>query len=158
MAGILVKAASIIPLFHQLGDYDTGLFVEAIVKDDSGNAYVTVDLVDRGDGMYTNKTVAMPSKNLIVTFKTYEDIGKTIISNDQAGTDIFILDVFTEATRRDDKIIGIVETNDQISGTLETAEVIAILNSPETVAVLEGDENLVSIFDDDELTATFKCL
>jgi len=153
MAGILTRVGDLISLHHQLGDFDEGKYVEAILKDDSGNAWTTVNLVDRGDGIYVNKTLAMPQNNVLVTYKTYKDAGKTQVSNHDAGVDIFIYDTFVPE-RRDDKIFGVIEMINQIGGVIEQSDMVARLDDDLITGDVDGGE-LVGAFETDEISGTF---
>ena len=157
MAGILVKAGDDMPLHAQLGDYATGKYVRAILRDDDGTFIKNVDLTDRGDGIYTGKE-PMPSKNVLSTYAIFNDAGYSEQSEDQdAGIDIFILDTVI-SQRRDDKIIGVIDDHESISGALAYNSVIGVLDADEAVcAQIEDAGQIVAGLEDDEITASFKC-
>lgn len=156
MAGILVKAGNNMPLHLQLGEYDVGLYPIAILKDDSGAAYLTLDLTDRGDGLYTALS-PMPSKNIIATYKTYSDAAKTIESDDSAALDIFILDSVVEQ-RRDDKIVGIIETAEAITASIESSAVVGTFETNEIAAAIDGQEPISGELETFEITGTIRCM
>lgn len=153
MAGILISAGANMPLHLQLSGYDVGLWAHAILKDDSGTFLKTVDLVDRGDGLYT-ALEPMPSKNVIATYQTFKDAGKTQFSNDGAGLDIFILDTF-QPVRRDDKIVGVIDQsisidaeivqNPVLNGVMDSFDIQGQINVESSIGGEISDSQILGV-------------
>jgi len=156
MAGILVQAGNDMPLHIQLACYETSQFPIAILKDDSGTFIKTVDLVDRGDGLYTAKE-SMPSKNVIATYKTFSDSGKTIVTDDSAGLDIFILDSVV-SQRRDDKIVAIIDSGDTVEGIIDDSNLMALVEANEISVSVVSDGNLSGSIEEDVIEGKLACL
>lgn len=165
MAAIYRKQGELIPLHLQLGEFDTGLFVEAIVKNESGvpHASSPVDLSDVGDGLYTDNSIPQPAGILIATYKTYKDAGKTVLACQEAGTDIFLRDTISDIDlpERNDTFIAVFaeETNILTAVFEETDNCVLVLSDTDQIVLSVNDsDTLVGVFpDDDVLTAVIEC-
>jgi hypothetical protein len=147
MASIMVKAGDDMPLHLQLGDFETGKYPRAILRDDDGVFIKNVDLVDRGDGLYTAKE-PMPSSNTFATYKVFEDAGYSVEDTERnADVDIFILDTF-EPQRRDDKIVGVIDQENGIEATVEHASLEAAIEDVPIIGEIEDAELEIVIRDD----------
>ena len=166
MAAIYTKQGALIPLYLQLSDYDTGRFVEAIIKSATTNLPIgasPVDLDDISDGMYHKSSVPQPNDILIVTYVTYKDAGKTVLANQEAGTDIFLRDTISDIDlpdRNDTFIATFSEETNEITATfIEDSEIIGVMSDVETIALTVNDSDalVASFIDDETLTAVIEC-
>jgi len=143
------------PLQAQLSEFETGRYPRAILKDDSGNFIKNVDLSDRGDGLYT-ELEPMPSKNVIATYKVFSDAARTVVTDDEAGLDVFILDTFSPE-RRDDKIFGIIDFGGPMIGVIEEDSFDAVLDENVIEGNFEDSDDIIATIDDDEITGKVRC-
>lgn len=154
MSGILVKVGALMALNNHLGDGVTGKYVRAILKDSEGNVLAAspVDMTDVGDGTYVDKSVPFPDVDAVLAaYKVYNDAGYTELSADHDdGIDIFIRDLFSPETRKDE-IIGKIVSEQSITGIIIPGQISAKLSQDAIRGKIPTSQSLETEIRDDAI-------
>ena len=110
----------------QLGSGSVGKYVLATLRDINGVIFGSaVLLTDQGGGFYSDKTVPMPNKPLVVaTYRVYDDAGYSVISaENQDSIDIYTLESVAEIfAASGDSLRGeLSQVFSEITGTIQNA-------------------------------------
>lgn len=143
MAAIPVQLSEAMPLHAQLGSKETGKFVRAILRDADGGAIAgsPITLSEDSDGMYSTNSFNMPNEQFVIAqYLVFDDAGFTTEHDgDDAGVDIFYLADESQAPVRKDRVFGVVQTQNLISGFIRSDKVVASIKQMGTSGVVMGD-------------------
>jgi len=144
MSGFSKIPGEIIPLSAQLTRFMAGKYARAKLTTVDGTEIVgsPVDLVDRGNGLYSIDTYTMPNHDVIATYMVYEDAAFTQLIDGEAAQDVIVVNS-TDVPRITEHIVAEMEDDDTFIAIMEDSE--------DFIATIDNDDFVADYIDDDSV-------